>query len=326
MPAFSTVVTGEVWHAEARAWLTDMVAGLGYEVTSVAQPRVRPWSTQLVVETTGGRLWFKAGCAAMRFEPGLLSLLARVVPQEVDAPVAVVQERGWMLTADRGTTLADTHEPRPDDWASVLRTWARLQRAVADRGDEMRDTGLPDRSPQGTVDRFDAMLDRLTTLPPGHPARLADEVAKDLHDARPIVERAAHTLAAGPFPTTLQHGDLHPGNVFAVDGTLRVFDFGDAQWAHPLEALMVPRAVVEHGGRVPWATLQAAYLAEWDVPTDDGALDEMLRAAAVTHAVNRSSSWWDALDEASDAEWDDWGEAPARHLARVLDEVAPGQV
>ncbi|MEV0893896.1 phosphotransferase [Promicromonospora sp. NPDC050262] len=325
MPAFSAVVTGDAWRAEAESWVADVVARRGHEVTSVAQPRVRPWSTQLAVETTGGRLWFKAGCAAMTFEPGLQTLLARLVPHEVDGPVAAAPDRGWMLTVDRGSTLADSHEPVLDDWVSVLRTWARLQRHVAQHADEAQDTGLPDRAPQGTADRFGAMLDRLATLPPGHPARLADDVAARLREAYPVVERASGTLGAGPFPTSLQHGDLHPGNVFVVDGDLRVFDFGDAQWAHPLETLMVPRAVVEHDGQVPWEPVQAAFLAEWDVPLDAGALDELLRAAAVTHAVNRSSSWWDALGEASDAEWADWGEAPARHLARVLDEVARDQ-
>ena len=168
-PAFSAVVTGAAWQADVRAWLDRVVASRGHEVTSVAQPRVRPWSTQLVVETTSGRLWFKAGSAAMTFEPGLQTLLARLVPQEVDAPVAAVPEQGWMLTADRGTTLADSREPTQDDWVAVLRAWARLQRVAAQYADEVRRTGLPDHTPQGAADRFGVLVERLTALPTGHP-------------------------------------------------------------------------------------------------------------------------------------------------------------
>lgn len=343
MAGFSARVTGDAWQAEVRAWLDDVVAARGNTITAVRRSRVRPWSTQLVVETTGGRLWFKAGCTAQQFEPALQTLLARLVPQEVDMPVAVRPEQGWMLTADRGDTLGDRREPGVDDWAGVLRAWARVQQAATEHADEVRATGVPDHRPERTGDRFAEMLDRLAALPSGHPAALSDDAAARLRDVRPAVEEAARTLVAGPFPVTVQHGDLHPWNVFEVDGALRVFDLGDAQWAHPLEALMVPRAVIEDADQVVWTPVRDAYLAEWSdawsggssagpparptlgVPTsapDSAALDEQMGAATLTHAVNRSASWWDALGEASDTEWARWGEAPVRHLVRVADVVA----
>jgi Ser/Thr protein kinase RdoA (MazF antagonist) len=48
--------------------------------------------------------------------------------------------------------------------------------------------------------------------------------------------------STGLAPVTVNHGDLHPGNVFSVNGDLRLFDFGDAQWAAAPEVLGPPCA------------------------------------------------------------------------------------
>jgi hypothetical protein len=315
---FAQVVRGSAWRSAAEGWVADAVGGLGARITGVSQPRVRPWSTQLVVDTTRGRFWFKANCAASAFEPQLQSVLAGLVPDAVDRPVAVDPERGWMLTADRGTTLQGSREPTLDDWVAVVRAEAALQREVETHREAVLVTGVPDCGPGTVLARFDDMLGRLTAVPPDHPSRLDDDHAARLEQARHLVVEAAAVLADGPVPATLQHGDLHPGNVFAVEGSLRIFDFGDAQWACALEALCTPRAVLR-GGTIPWDAVQRAYLEAYDIDVASGDLDRLLDAAAITEAVNRSLTWWGAIAQADAAELADWGEGPARHLIRVLD-------
>ncbi len=321
MAGFSDLVTSTGWRLEVERWVADVVADRGGRVMSLEQPRVRPWSTQLVVTTDQGRLWFKATCRTAAFEPALQETLARLVPGDVDAPVAVDATRGWMLTTDRGPTLRDRHEPTPGDWAAVVARFARVQRALAPHRDAVLATGLPDCSPASVPGRFEAVLAALAGLPAGHPARPDPDLVDRLARAGRTVADAAALLGAGPFAPTLQHGDLHPGNVLVVGDELRVFDLGDAQWAHPLEVLEVPSAVVHHTG-LPWDDVERAYRDAWSdgagTALDDDAWTGLRRAAHVVHAVNRAWTWWGALAEASDAEWDDWGEAPARHLAGVL--------
>ncbi|WP_201308735.1 phosphotransferase [Puerhibacterium puerhi] len=316
---FSVTVATPGWRAAAEAWVRDAVGRRDARVTGVEQPRVRPWSTQLVVDTTAGRFWFKACCPAQAFEPALQALLADLVPGAADAPVAVDADRGWLLTADRGATLREDHEPTPDDWAAVLTAWVAVQQALAAHRDAVLAVGVPDCSPATVPARFDLMLARLRALPAAHPSHPDPDAAARLEAARPRVAAAAGLLAADPLPASLQHGDLHPGNVFATPGGLRVFDLGDAQWAHPLEALVVPRAVIGASGLDPAPALAAARAA-WGA-ADDAGWDALLRAAGVTHAVNRSLTWWDCLVGATDAEVADWGEAPLRHLSRVLEDV-----
>jgi len=68
---FARLVSGARWRVAAEAWTTERLAERGIDVTGpIEQPRVRPWSTQLVVPTTAGRVWFKGNCRALAFEPG----------------------------------------------------------------------------------------------------------------------------------------------------------------------------------------------------------------------------------------------------------------
>ncbi len=320
MTPFSQTVTTPEWRAEAEAWITTQLTVAGLAATgAIEQRRVRPWSTQLVVPTDGGVVWLKANCTAQAFEPRLQELLAGLAPERVDEPLAVDQERAWMLTRDRGATLGESRTPTVDDWRRIVAAWASLQRDVASRGRAVLDAGVPDCAPPTVPERLDRMIIALSALPEDHPAHLTEDRARRLHEARPRVVDAARALADSPLPVTLQHGDLHLWNVFAVGDELHFFDFGDAQWAHPLESLCIPWAVTHHDSTAPWDELLAAYHEPWsDLVTRDE-LSDLMAAAVVTQPVNRSFTWWECLAEATGEEWREWGEAPARHLANVLE-------
>jgi hypothetical protein len=313
---FSERVANDDWRHAAEHWTRAELAEQGIDVTgSFEQTRIRPWSTQLTVPTDVGRVWFKANCASMAFEPALQTELARLAPEAVDRPVAVELERGWMLTVDRGATLGDVSEPDADDWQRVLRGAVGLQRVAADHGPDLIAAGLPDCRPSTVVGRFDRFVDVLSTLPSEHPAHVPHDLRVQLAGARPRLVDAADELAASTLPTTWQHGDLHPWNVFATDG--RLFDFGDGQWAHAAEVLSVPEAWIARQPDVSWPDVVDAYGDAWGVSTHD--LASQLRAVSLTQPVNRTSVWWGCLQEATAAEWNQWGEAVLHHLTRVLE-------
>lgn len=316
---FSERVGGEPWRSEAEGWIVEQLDREGRTLAGdITQPRIRPWSTQLVVPTDAGTLWFKANCPSMGFEPLLHAELARIVPDVVDAPFAVDAERGWIVTVDRGATLGDSHEPTLDDWRQLLATTARIQRIVADSRDELVGTGLPDCSPATVPERFDRIIDLFIELPTEHPTHIAPEVEADVRAKRSQIVEAAQLLAESSLPSTWQHGDLHPWNVFATgESGLRVFDFGDGQWAHALEALSVPFGWIEARSELVWSDLIGAYLDAWGLT--EAELKPMWDATALTQPVNRSLTWWSCLTGATAAEWREWGDAPLFHLLRVLE-------
>lgn len=315
--AFSQRVTSRGWLDEAHAWVHERAEEAGHVLAGpIQQPRVRPWSTQLVVPTDRGRLWFKANCPSMAFEPALHELLAGIAPDQVAAPLAIDPGRGWMLTVDRGETLGDSREPTLADWRGVLIATARLQRRLADHRDDVLATGVPDCAPVTVPDRFDALLDLLRSVPADHPSFVDTETAERLAARRDELVEAVARLATSAIPVTVQHGDVHPWNAFA---DLRVFDFGDLQWAHALEVLSVPYGWITSRTDIAWDEVMATYAEMWSDVASPRDVAELYAATAFTQAVNRALTWWESLETATPEEWTEWGDAPRHHLLRVLE-------
>lgn len=317
-PFSARVVDGD-WRQAAEAWIRDQLAQHGDVLDGpIEQPRVRPWSTQLTVPTAAGRLWFKANAAALAFEPAVQLELAGLAPDAVDPPYAIDATRGWMLTRDRGVTLREARDPTLGDWQRIVVEVAQIQQAAAPHRDRLVEAGLPDHSPATVLDRFDRVVEIFAHHPVDHPAHVDAELRRQLADARPTLADAVEVLSRGPLPTTWQHGDVHPNNVFALqDGSMRVFDFGDGQWANAAEAMCVPFGWITSLTSLPWDPVLDAYADAWDL--EPRVMREVLVSAELTQAVNRAASWSTFLDEATADEWKTWGDGPVRHLSRVLD-------
>jgi len=55
---FSERVAGEVWRREVEDWIGRQLDAAGQTATgAITQPRIRPWSTQLVVPTDADESW-----------------------------------------------------------------------------------------------------------------------------------------------------------------------------------------------------------------------------------------------------------------------------
>lgn len=320
---FSQTVATDAWRAEATEWISRELPGVGRRVNGdIVQRRIRPWSTQLVVPSDRGTVWFKANCASSAYEPAVHLALAELEPGEVEAPLAIDADRGWMMTADRGKTLADSHDASPQEWQDVVALAARVQRQVADRADVLVGAGLPDCSPASVPARYAWLVDQLAALPADHPSHLPADAADSLRARSGVVEDAVQALLAAPLPASLQHGDLHPGNVFVVDGSMRFFDFGDAQWAHVLEVLAVPYGYSTRVTHYPWPDLLDAYARVWTDLLDRDALEALMVPAMVTHAVNRSFTWLGAIEGAQPEELAEWGDSALYYL-RLAHEPFP---
>lgn len=316
---FSQSVAEATWFEEATGWITEQVTAHGHRLTgAIEQPRIRPWSTQLVVPTDAGRWWFKANCPSLAFEPGLHAALSDLVPDAVDRPCAIEAERGWLMTADLGPTVHEGGDPTSEDWHVMVSENARLQAALAPHRDRLVAVGTPDCGPPTIVDRFDRLVSMYSDLPEQHPAHVSAELEARLRSMRSKVVDAAAQLVDSPLPATWQHGDLHPGNAFRSGSRgIHLFDFGDSQWAHALESMVVPFGWITSLTHIPWAPVLEAYATAWNLDVEMIAGDWW--AAEMTHAVNRSVNWWGCLADATADEWREWGHAPVTHLSRVLD-------
>jgi hypothetical protein len=218
------------WLAEATGWIRERVDVTG----EIEQPHVRWWSTVLRVPTAEGDLFFKAVAPVHRFEPALTARLAELQPARVTEVVDVDPERGWFLMRDAGTRLRELLETRDDlhRWERVLPEYGRLQLEVAPHAEELLALGTPDERLAVLPGLFRELLAK---RPPG----LTDEEQRRALSAVPRFEELCVALAEDGLAETIQHDDLHDGQVFVRDGRYLVFDWGDSCVSHPLLSLTV---------------------------------------------------------------------------------------
>lgn len=102
------------------------------------------------------------------------------------------------------------------------------------------------------------------------------------------------------MPATVQHDDLHDGNVFVADDGYRFFDWGDASIAHPFGTLLVTLRSVAYAfelspGDPALVRLRDTYLEAWTDRYDRATLREAADLAMTVATVSWSLSWRRAL-------------------------------
>ncbi|WP_405801506.1 aminoglycoside phosphotransferase family protein [Streptomyces sp. NBC_01506] len=292
---FDTAVTPwerTAWRDAALAWAERELAARGLRVTGPRRVRVRPWSVLVRLAVDGGRggAWFKATPPAGAFEAGLAGALARWVPARVLEPLAVDARRGWSLLPDGGALFRDVLDSGPADaraWEEPLRQYAEMQRALVPYAGRIRALGVPD----GRTDALPEIFDRLVA----ENTSLDDADRRRLSASRPQLVYWCAELAAVGVADSLDHCDLHDGQIFApAPGRFTFFDWGDALVGHPFSSLLVPaRAARERYGAESLPRLRDAYLEPW---TDAGHRTpaDLRRAASLAcrlGAIGRACSW-----------------------------------
>lgn len=318
----SLVWTDPAWHEESRAWIDVELARLELAVSGVVeQPHVRPWSTVLRVPTTGGDVWFKASMPAVAYEVGVLPVLAARRPDCLPRLLAADRERGWMLQADGGTRLREllAEHPDPSRWEAVLPLYADLQRAVAPDRDELLAAGAPDRRLAGLPALYEDLLARQGSLSAGELA--------GLHELTPTVAELCEELAAHELPETIQHDDLHDGNVFVRDGAYVFFDWGDSCVAHPFFTLHVTMRVLAYNLGVDedapeLERYRDAYLEPWTGPHTRADLLRALDPADLLGGIARALAWQLVADAVSPEVRDEYEDAVVDRLRTFLAAVS----
>jgi hypothetical protein len=287
----SQVWTDAAWLAESRDWIDAELEALGLAVTgAVEQPHVRPWSTVLRIPTEGGDVWFKASMPAVAYEVGVIPVLVARLPECLPRLLATDRDRGWMLQADGGTRLRDVlaEHPDPSRWERALSLYADLQLAAAADRDDLLAAGAPDRRLARLPALYEDLLTRQGSLS-------ADELSR-LRELTPTVARLCDELAAHELPETIQHDDLHDGNVFVRDGDYVFFDWGDSCVAHPFFTLHVTMRVLAHNlgveeGAPELARYRDAYLEPWTSLRPRAELLRALEPADLLGGVARALAW-----------------------------------
>jgi hypothetical protein len=295
------------------------------------EPRPRPWSIVLTVPTSARACYFKTTAPDMANDAALTDLLAREAPDLVLGPLALDLERRWMLLPDGGSRLRDVLAEAADlgHWERILPSYAQLQRRVEGRESELLAAGALDRRPSRMPGLFDQLLEAGEWLMLDEPDGLTDEQLARLQALRPRYAEACAELEAAAIGSSIQHDDLHDGNVLADEGGYRVIDWGDSGVAHPFATLLVTLRSVGHafelGDWTPFHSvapeldrLRDAYLEPWSDRLSRAELIRLVRVAGWTGMLARALIWTLGMRHATDTELTEWHSAVPAWLTELL--------
>ncbi len=312
------------WRAAALEWATGRLASSGLEPAGEAeQPHVRIWSTVFRLPLHGGgAAWLKSVGPGSAQEPPLAAALGGWVPDRVLVPLAVEPVRRLLLLPDGGATLREGRASLAS-WEEMLRAYARLQLDLVPHADGMLALEVPDTRPEHLPGLVDDLLSDDAAQLLGRPGGLDRAVLGRLLAGRDVVAGACLALADGGIPATLQHDDLHDGNVFVTDGHHRFFDWGDASVSHPYLSLLVAlrmaaRALVLPSGDPALGRLRDAYLEPWGSYGSPRELREQCDLALRVAPLARALTWRRILRGVQPQERAEWAHSVPRWTAEYL--------
>ncbi len=321
------------WRAEVTAWVDEHLAVARASRSGDLEPvRIRPWGTVLRAPTGGGTVFMKATAPSTAFEAGLYELLGRVAPAHVLQPIALDVEAGWLLLPDGGPVVSEQHggDDLLDRLVAIVRQYAQLQLDLTPHVDELVALGVADMRPARMRERFDEALAVASAC--AHARDLPDKAAalERVAGLRDAYGRWCDRLADAPGQPTLDHNDLHGGNVFLAGPPsapqARFFDWGDAVVAHPFASVLVLRSVVRWLLGVDSETVRErrivdSYLEPFTALAPREELRDLVDIAGEVAKVARALVWARAVEAlplgADDP--DGFGTAPLDWMLELLD-------
>jgi phosphotransferase family enzyme len=263
------------WYDEAEAWLGERADA------PVEQRSVKSISAFL----RAGDAFLKAVPELFATEPAITAALYRHHPDLVPEVLDVDVERRWLLTRDFGGPLL--YEAPLPARRLALEAYAGVQRSWVGRSAELLALGCADR----TLAPLEADIDRVFADVDAMPGLEDDELAA-LPQLRARLHAAGRRVASFDIPATLDHGDLHTGNIAMRDGKPVVFDWSDGCLALPLVSI-TPMLVWDELAARTRRELRDAYVRAIGAPLeayDDAMLLGLAHQAVSYHRINEGTA------------------------------------
>jgi hypothetical protein len=239
----------------------------------------------------GDWIYLKSANAAAFFEARLTSFLSKNFPNTTVEVLAVNSKSNWILMKKLpGVLLRTTKSTQA--YELMLRNYTILQQQVMPNANEVLSLGVTDRCLPILWKEINDNLDNLCAT------GLNEEETQKILSMKPELLSMCAGMA-GIFPDTLEHGDLHSGNVFVEEASFRFFDWGDASITHPFLSVRVfwnsLSELLEEDTDENWmrkiSEFRPAYLDMWKEYAPINVLKRQLSLAEQVGCVYRALSW-----------------------------------
>jgi hypothetical protein len=231
-PALRPAWVKRGWWDRVFAWIDATLEEVGGQRTGEKQLKTWQISSLSTLETTLGKLYFKAVPPFFAREPGLTRFLWQHFPKNSPEPVAIHPTEPWMLLRDFGDLELDK-TASVDQVRAALRDYAIIQIRTSDRLEQLRALGCQDRNLLTVAADLQHLHDE-TTLCRDQEDGLSSREIERLQSLLPEFIERCETLHKLLIPATLEHGDLWLNNVNLRDGRAVIYDWTDGAISFPL--------------------------------------------------------------------------------------------
>jgi hypothetical protein len=194
--------------------LIEWAQGIVGEVRPV---QVKTWNLSCLIRV--GSAWAKATSAFCSVDAEVIREVRRYDDALAPGVLGVDLVNRWSLLEQ--APGVDCWEPDDETLRDVISRWVAVQAALA----EPTTLAVPRLVPADVAPAIAVLLERELGLSPGE---LVD--AERLLNTLPEL---LETLDSAGLPTTLVHGDFHPGNWRSDGTTRRIVDWADSYVGHP---------------------------------------------------------------------------------------------
>lgn len=270
--------------------------------------RDRPWSCIWTIETNAGRLFLKEQRAALANEASLLPFLSSHCADNLPEWLGCLPEAGLVLMHDAGRQLREelTECPSLEHWEQVLDIYADIQRRLIGSEETLIALGAQDRRFASLPIQFEALIPILPWLRRKSEDGLTDSEILLLPKALELLKSQCQYLTESVLPETINHDDLHSGNIFLKEERYRLIDWGDCVVSHPF--FTIPITLMSAADSLGClddapeiAALRDRYLLHWAEFASLEVLQQIYRMVECANPINRVLTWYAANKHLPDA-------------------------
>lgn len=241
------------WRFEAEAWIQCCFEDLPGAIESIETLSVWNVSCLLKIRVSERDYYFKASPNFPCFvnEGRVMNGLAALAPEVVPNPLFVHDTKNWMILEDLGDPLESND---PEMLAIILSAMGRVQIQAVQQMPALKSLKLPTSNLPDLLVEIKEMID----CEEARDGLTATEQQK-LRAALPTIEGMVEELQAYSLPLSLNHGDLHGGNVIIREEQLIIFDWTWASITHPFFDLIL----LYLRNKATWAQYAPEYFKQW---------------------------------------------------------------